>query len=184
MVMNEGYRPEEYFEPRKIFDREGFDVKIAGHYRGKILPSRKHISEVSPLIADLTYDTVVVADYAATIFVGGNGAWNEFFPNPSVHKILLDSVNQGKITALICAATGLLATANNLDGEHPQFKGKHVTGFFEVAGLLKSVGLLNYDKGTAGQPHVVRDDNLITARDPLSSQLFGEVIARTLKEQH
>lgn len=182
IVINENYRPEEYFEPRKIFDREGYDVQVASHHAGEVRPSRKHISEVPPVIADLTFEKVTVANYDAIVFVGGNGAWNEFLPNPNVHKILLDSAKQGKITALICAATGLLALANNLDGEHPQFKGRHVTGYFETEGLLKKIGLLNFDRGPAGKAFVVVDEKLITGRDPISAKLFGESIVKSLKE--
>lgn len=184
IVINEGFRPEEYFEPRKIFDREGFDVKVAANHEGTVLPSRKHISEVHPVIADLAFENVKTADYDATVFVGGNGAWNEFLPNPKVHKILLDSIHLGKVTALICAATGLLATTNNLDGEHPQFKGRHITGFFEVEGILKKVGLLNFDEGTPGKAYVVTDGKLITGRDPISAKLFGESIVSSLRDQH
>jgi len=122
MVLNEGYRPEEYFEPRKLFDAAGFSIKVASHYEGNILPSKTHISEVPPIPSDLIFKKVSVADFDAVIFVGGNGAWNEFLPNPDVHRILLDSVKMGKLTGLICAATGLLATANNLDGNTHNLK--------------------------------------------------------------
>jgi len=181
IVLNEGYRPEEYFEPRKLFDNAGFHVKVASHYTGNVLPSRPHIREVPPVPSDLTFDKVSVDDYDAVIFVGGNGAWNDFMPNPDVHKILLNSMKAGKLTALICAATGLLATAGNLDGQHPQFEGKHVTGFFEVEGMLKTLGHLKYDAGVAKQPYVVTDGKLITGRDPISAKLFGETIVAALK---
>ena len=90
------------------------------------------------------------------------------------------SVN-GFDAVVFVGATGLLATANNLDGEHPQFKGKRVTGYYEVGGLLKNVGLVNYDKGVAGKPFVVTDGRLITARDPLSAQLFGRTILKAIE---
>jgi protease I len=180
MVLNEGYRPEEYWTPRKRFDQSGFEIKIAGHYPGVILPSKAHLSEVPPVPVDLTFEQVSVSDFDAVVFVGGNGAWNDFLPNSKVHKILLDSFRQHKVTALICAATGLLATAGNLDGEHPLFKGHHVTGYFEVEGLLKKVGQLDYDSGDAEKPFVVVDGNLITARDPLSAQAFGETVVEEL----
>jgi protease I len=182
MVLNQGYRPEEYFEPRKLFDQAGFVVKVAAHYEGNVLPSKPHLSEVPPIPADLTFDKVAVKDYDAVVFVGGNGAWNDLLPIPAVHKILLESVKQGKVTALVCAATGLLATADNLDGKHPQFKGRHVTGYFEVEGLLRNVGLVNYDGGVAGKPYVVSDGKLITGRDPISAKLFGEAVVSALKK--
>jgi len=182
IVLNEGYRPEEYFTPRKLFDAAGFNVKVAAHYAGNVLPSRPHIHEVPPVPADLTFDKVSVSDYDAVVFVGGNGAWNDMLPNPNVHKMLLDSYKQGKITALICAATGLLATANNLDGEHPQFQGKHVTGYFEVEGLLRNSGKVNYDKGVDGKPYVVTDGKLITGRDPISAELFAKTVVAAIEK--
>ncbi len=182
IMLNHGYRPEEYFEPRKAFDAAGFDVKVAALYPGEVLPSRKHVDKVPAVHADLTFDKVAVDDYDAVVFVGGNGAWNEIIPNKEAHRILMDSVKKNKVTALICAATGVLATANNLDGSSPQFKGKHVTGYFEVEGLLKKQGLLNYDPGEAGKPFVLRDGKLITGRDPVSASLFAETVVKALHE--
>jgi protease I len=181
IVLNQGYRPEEYFEPRKLFDEAGLQVTVAAREVGSVLPSKKHISEVPPVPATVAFDHVVAKDYDAIVFVGGNGAWNDLLPNPNVHKILLDSVKSGKITALICAATGLLATAGNLDGDHPQFQGRHVTGYFEVEGILKKVGLVNYDGGAVGLPYVVTDGKLITGRDPSSAKLFGKSVIAALK---
>ena len=183
MVVNEGYRPEEYFTPRKLFDAQGFNVTVSGHYEGVVLPSKKHVSEVPPVKVDVTFDKASVQNYDAIVFVGGNGAWNDMLPNPSVHKLLFDSIKQEKITALICAATGLLATAGNLDGNHPRFKGRHVTGYFEVEGLLKKVGLLKYDPGITGKPYVVVDGKIITGKDPASAALFGEIVISALKSE-
>ena len=180
MVLNEGYRPEEFFQPKEIFQKAGFTIKVVGHYPGQILPSRPHIQEVPPVPVDLTFDQVSVENFDAVVFVGGNGAWNEFLPNQKVSNILLESVRLNKITALICAATGLLATAGNLNGNNPHFKGKHVTGYFEVEGLLKLVGQVNYDSGIKDQPFVVVDNNLITGRDPISAKLFGEAVKTAL----
>jgi protease I len=184
MVLNEGYRPEEYFVPRKLFDKEGFQVEVAAHYEEDVHPSRKHIAEVPPIKVDVIFDRVSVKDYDAIVFVGGNGAWNKMLPIPSVHKILLDSIREEKITALICASTGLLATADNLDGLHPKFKGRHVTGYYEVEGLLTRVGQVNFEKGDAKKPFVVVDGKLITGRDPLSAELFGKTIVQMLSPQN
>lgn len=181
IVLNQGYRPEEYIEPRKIFEASGFEIKIAGHYLDSIQPSKTHIGEVPPVYPDVLFDKVQVDDFDAVVFVGGNGAWNDFLPNPNVHKILIDSFRHHKITALICAATGLLATADNLNGDSPQFRGAHVTGYFEVAGILKTLGKVSFDSGKKEEPYVVIDGNLITGRDPMSARLFGQAIVDMLK---
>lgn len=180
IVLNEGYRPEEYFEPRKTFDKAGFSVVIAGKYLGNILPSRPHIKEVPPIAADTTFDKVSVREFDAIVFVGGTGAWSDFLPNKNIHKILIEAIHLEKVVGLICAATGLLATSDNLDGSTPQFKGRHVTGYFEVEGILKLVGQTRFDSGKPGKAFVVSDGNLITGRDPISAKLFGERIRDTL----
>ena len=59
---------------------------------------------------------------------------------------------------------------------------RHITGYFEVEGLLSRVGLVKYDPGTAGKPYVVTDGKLITGRDPISAKLFGETIAAAMKQ--
>jgi putative intracellular protease/amidase len=71
---------------------------------------------------------------------------------------------------------------DNLDGQHPHFKGRHVTGYFEVEGLLRKVGLVKYDGGVADKPYVVTDGKLITGRDPISAKLFGETIVSALRK--
>jgi protease I len=183
IVLNEGYRPEEYFQPRLAFEQAGLAVKVAARYGDAIRPSRPHWAEVPVVHPDLTFTQAHARDYDAVIFVGGNGAWNDLLPNPEVHRLLLEAVTAGNITGLICAATGLLATANNLDGTHPHFAGRHATGYFEVEGLLRRVGLINYDAGKAGEAYVVRDGNLITGRDPQSADLFGQTIVAALAER-
>jgi|GEM_PF-1776341 len=181
MIVDQGYRPEEYFQPRKLFEKAGFSVEVAALVAGVVLPSRSHINEVPPIPVDVTTDRVLVQNYDAIVFVGGNGAWNEFLPNTAIHRILIESIHANKVTALICAATGLLATANNFSGETPQFQGRHVTGYFEVEGILRKLGKLNYDGGTPGKPFVVTDGILITGRDPSSAQIFGETVINQIK---
>lgn len=183
MVMNEGFRPEEYFIPRKIFDSAGFKTTVATRYDGAVSPSRNHRDKYPSVQSNLTYNKVDVRNYDAIIFVGGNGAWNDILPNTEAHRILLTSMQQNKIVGLICAATGLLATAGNLDGNTPRFRGAYVTGYPDVEGLLKRVGLLNYLPGTPGRPQVVVHRNLITARDPISAQMFGETVAQRLHKR-
>jgi len=94
---------------------------------------------------------------------------------------LINSVKSKKmVVGLICAGTGILATANNFDGSTPQFKGRHVTGYGEVSGLLKHQGQVNYESGDLIKPHVVEDENLIIGRDPMPSQLFADTIIKRL----
>lgn len=180
MVINEGFYAPEYYEPRAIFDQAGFQVTVAGEYLELVHPDRRNV-QFAAVKADITYEQIDITKYDAITFAGGNGAWTSYFPNPIIHKVIKDSLKRkDMITALLCSSTGLLAVANNLDGTTPMAKGRHVTGYFKVMGLLKNMGLVDYDPGEKDKPFVVIDGNLITGRDPMSATLFGKEVVKKL----
>lgn len=182
--ISEGFYATEYYEPRAIFDKEGFKVQVAAKLPHPVRPDPRQWETYPPVKPDLTFDQVEVSSFDAIVFAGGNGAWEDFFPNDAVHKLLSRSLESGKLTALLCSSTGLLGVANNLNGQSkPIAEGRHVTGYYRVEGLLRNLGRVNYDPGEAGKPHVVTDGNLITGRDPSSAKLFGETVARALKKR-
>lgn len=183
IVINEGFQIDEYYKPRAVYEKAGFEIKTASRWGGQVNPGRKY-KETGPVKADLSFDEIRVTDYDAITFTGGGGAWADYFPAKSLHKVLAEALAQPKVTvALICAGAGLLATANNLDGKTPIARGRHVTGYGEVEGLMRTQGQLNYDAGDLSKPFVVQDGNLITGRDPSSAQIFGEAVAKKLMEK-
>lgn len=183
MMISEGFFAPEYYEPRKIFEKAGFQITVAGKYSGLIAPDRRN-TEYSPVRVDTTFDRADISQFDALVFAGGNGAWEDFFPNEDVHRLLADAMNKKLLVGLLCSSTGLLGMANNLDGQSkPIAEGRYVTGYQRVEGLLRVLGKVNYDAGEKGKPHVVVDGDLITGRDPISSKLYGETIAKKLKER-
>lgn len=182
MIINEGFQIDEYTVPRALFEKEKYEIKTASRYGGKVSPGKKYITESNSVQTDLSFDQIKVDEFDAITFAGGAGAWTDYFPNKTLHKVLTEATNKkNMIVGLICAGTGLLATANNLDGKTPQYKGRHITGYAEVSGLLQSLGHVKYDSGDLTKPYVLEDGNLITGRDPSSSKLFGETIIKRLK---
>ena len=183
MMISEGFFAPEYYEPRKIFEKAGFQITVAGKYSGLVAPDRRN-TEFSPVKVDTTFDKADINQFDALVFAGGNGAWEDFFPNEDVHRILTDAMSKKLLLGLLCSSTGLLAVANNLDGQgKPIAEGRNVTGYQRVEGLLRVLGKVKYDAGEKGKPHVVVDGDLITGRDPISSTLFGETIAKRLGEK-
>ncbi len=182
MLISEGFYAPEYFVPRKAFEERGYEIVVATRYAIPTAPDRRLINEYPAVTGDITFDKIQVADFDAIVFVGGNGAWEDFFPNEDVHRALNEFMKAGKVVALICSATGLLGVANNLSGEgEPIAKGRHVTGYGRVSGILKKLGQVNYDAGVEGVPHVVIDGKLVTGRDPQSSALFGKKVIEVLE---
>lgn len=183
MFISEGFWAPEYYEPRAVYDKAGFQVTVAAKYPDPVRPDRRNWDKFKPVKPDLTFEQVNVSSFDAITFAGGNGAWEDFFPNDTMHKILSESLRQKKLTALLCSSTGLLGVVDNFDGRgRPIAEGRHVTGYYRVEGLLRNLGRVNYDPGQKDKPYVVIDGNLITGRDPSSAALFGETVARVLKE--
>ncbi len=182
MVVNDGLWAPEYYEPRRIFDAAGFQVTVAGKYPGAVQPDRRNTA-YQPIKVDLTFGQVDLAAFDAVTFAGGNGAWTDYFPNEDVHRLLREAFRQQKVVGLLCVSTGLLGMVDNVDGKGtPLAAGRHVTGYYRAEGILRTLGRVHYDPGVKGQPHVVTDGRLITGRDPESSTLFGETVARVLQE--
>lgn len=182
IIANEGFQVDEYFTPKALFEKAGYQVLTAARYPGMVNPGKKYQSTHPSVKVDLTFEEIRVNDYDAISFTGGGGAWSDYFPNRTLHRVLMESIaRKDMIVGLICAGAGLLATANNLVGNTPQFKNRHVTGYGEVAGLLTRQGQVKYESGDSTKPHVVVDENLITGRDPMSSELYGEMMVRKMK---
>ena len=183
MMVSEGFYAPEYYVPFQNFKNQGYEVKTATKYNRATKPDERQRETHSPVVPDLTFDQIEFRDFDAIVFAGGNGAWEDFFPNTDVHKALTDFYKNNKVVALLCSSTGLLGVANNLDGKsEPIAAGKNVTGYKRVEGVLVSLGKVNYQKGEEGKPFVVVDGNLITGRDPISSELFSETIIKKLSE--
>lgn len=184
MLISQGFYAPEYFKPLKILKAAGVEVTTAAKYMIPIKPDQRQVKEYKAVMPDILFKQIKVEDYDAILFAGGNGAWEDFFPNNDVHKNLTDFLNAGKITALLCSATGLLGVAHNLDGKsEPVAKGRRVTGYKRVKGLLTELGKVEYLPGKEGQPFVVIDKNLITGRDPISAELFGETVLKQLMKK-
>ena len=182
MMISEGFWAPEYYKPRALFEKQGFEIKVAGKYKGLIKPDRRN-TQYRPVKVDLTFDQVNISEYDALVFAGGNGAWEDFFPNETVHKILEDAMKNDLVVALLCSSTGLLGVAGNLDGAgKPLAAGRKVTGYKRVVALLKNLGKVDYYAGEKGKPYVVIDKKLITGRDPISSELFGKSVVKVLNK--
>lgn len=188
MVPNDFMWPE-YALPSEAYRSAGFEVKVAARFKETLNPDRRNMTqgnalfftEATPIKADMSFDEVNVDQFDAITFVAGNGAWHDFFPNDSVHKIVITAVQKGKLLGLLCASTGLLGIAGNYDGnQKPIAEGKKVVGYYRVEGILRQMGKTNYVAGGRTEPAVMVDGNIVTGRNPESSKMFGEKIVELL----
>jgi len=161
IIAFEGFRDEEYVEPKKILEKAGIEVTTAsskvGIAKGKLGISVK---------VDISLKEVNILDYDAIIFVGGPGSY-AYFDDPVAQGIARDAVKEQKILAAICAASAILANAGVL-------KGVKAACFAGVSDILKEKGAV-YDPSGLGV-----DGKIITADGPAHAKQFGEKIVKAL----
>ncbi|MEE8638391.1 MAG: DJ-1/PfpI family protein [Candidatus Margulisiibacteriota bacterium] len=161
IIAFEGFRDEEYTEPKKVLEKSRIEVTTAssqvGIAKGKLGLSAK---------VDLPLKEVNVPDYDAIIFVGGPGSY-DYFDDPLAQGIAKDAVKEQKILAAICAAPSILANAGLL-------KGIKATCFSGESENLKN-------KGAHYSPSGLEvDGKIITADGPAHAKQFGEKIVKAL----
>jgi protease I len=158
----QGFRDEEYTEPRKVLEAAGIKVVTVSTAKGLARGKFSATAEV-----DKTLDEVNPADYDALTLVGGHGALGHL-DTPKVHELFRDAAGLGKLIGAICISPVVLAHAGML-------KGKKATVFPDGAAELKKAGA-DY---TAED--VVVDGKLVTADGPVPAGKYARALVELLK---
>lgn len=186
MMVSDDFMWPEYQVPKTLYEKVGFKVIIAGKWKEELRPDQRNkvdYPESKLVKPDITFDEIAVEKVDAFTFVGGNGSWHDFFPNPMVHDVLKRAFAEDKIIGLLCSSAGLLGVAGNFSGDdEPIAKGKQVVGYYKVEGLLKNLGKVHFVDGKKDEVTAIRDGNLITGRNQQSSQKFAEEIVKAVLE--
>jgi len=163
IVASQGFRDEEYSQPKEIFETAGFEVQTASSKVGEIIGKLNGRAE-----AEMQLKDVDPSQFEAIVFVGGPGAV-EYFHSPTALGLAKTAFEQNKVVAAICIAPSILANAQIL-------KGKQATAFPTEAENLRQAGAL-YLK----QPVVV-DGRIVTASGPEAASEFAQKIVQLLQE--
>jgi protease I len=164
IIAHEGFRDEEYTEPRAVLEARGVQVTVASSSPETAMGMMGATVQPDVLVSD-----IVVSDYGAIVFIGGPGA-AEYWDDPTAHRIAQEAVAQGKVLAAICIAPVALARAGVLQG-------RQATVFESAIGEVEAGG------ATCTGESVVRDGLIVTANGPGAARQFGEAIAAALEEQ-
>lgn len=201
-----GWWGEELFAPLHALEQAGHQVDLASPLGGKptidqasLLPEydpegtfkalyesgraddTKKLSEVNP------------ADYDVVLVVGGHGAMYDLAKDQNLHTIINSIYDKGGIVAAECHGPAPLIWTMRPDGKSI-IAGKKVTGYpdeIEPEGLPEILPfsleqeltkIANYDQGDLNEKaHAVwADDQIVTSRDPFSSELMGEELVKAL----
>ena len=158
----QGFRDEEYVEPRKVLEAAGHKVTTVSTSKGEARGKFRVTAQVDKTIAEIT-----PAEYDALALVGGPGAL-EYLDNTKVHALFKKADELGKVIGAICISPVVLAHAGLL-------KGKSVTCWPDGSDEVEKGG----GKYTGAELEI--DGRLITANGPLPARKYGQAIAEALK---
>ncbi len=203
-----GWWGEELFAPMELLEKAGHQVDLASPLGGKPDIDRVSISEEYD--PEGTYRALYESgkadetqklselnptDYDVVLVIGGHGAMYDLAKNEDLHRIINTIYDYDGIVAAECHGPAPLIWTTRPNGESI-IAGKKVTGYpdeIEPEGLLdilpfslekEMTEIANYDKGDLNQKaHAVWADNqIVTSRDPFSSELMGEELVKALEK--
>lgn len=204
-----GWWGEELFAPLQALENAGHQVDLASPLGGK--PEIDKMSIGEEYDPQGTYkalyesgradDTQKLSEvnpnnYDVVLVVGGHGAMYDLAKNADLHNILNKIYDNGGIIAAECHGPAPLIWTTRPDGKSI-ITGKKVTGYpdeIEPEGLLDILpfsleqemrNIAEYDQGDLNKPAyaVWADDQIVTSRDPFSSELMGEELVKALKNK-
>ncbi len=166
IIAFKNFRDEEYFIPKGVFEREGFQTKTASTKEGIALGLFGGEADV-----DLVADRIKVKDFDAVVFVGGPGTL-EYLDNESFYCIARESKKENILLGAICIAPMILANAGVLTEK----KATVWTSQMDK----KAISILRDGEALYQDKDVVCDGRIITASGPEVAEKFAEEISREL----
>ncbi|OEH93099.1 type 1 glutamine amidotransferase domain-containing protein [Bacillus solimangrovi] len=201
-----GYWSEEFHVPLTMLEEAGHNVTIASPKGGDGLVDQFSLNEqFDPEGKSKEFeklgrwkDTVRLADlqgkdYDVILFVGGHGPMFDVAYDPHSHRLINEIYDNKGIVAAECHAPSVLAFTLREDGKSI-IEGKKVTAFpdayepeevveflpYSVEQELNKVGTYVADLDTP-QLAIWADDQIITSRDPVSSEAIANELIKVLK---
>ncbi|WNY22970.1 hypothetical protein MmiHf6_02640 [Methanimicrococcus hongohii] len=166
IVAPERFRDEEFFEPRDVFEQNGYQVVVGSTRLGKATGVKGGDVDVDILIDDASAN-----DYDAIAISGGGGSKAFLWDNPKLHALLNDASAKGKVVSGICISPVVLAKAGLLNG-----KAACVFPDDEAISEMEKAGANLKDEA------VVKDGKIITGNGPECAAEFGETVVEAIEE--
>ncbi len=161
------FRDREYFEPKRILEEAGAEVKTASTKEGKAIGADGGDTQVDLLISKVNPE-----EFDAVVFIGGPGALKEL-DNETSYNLIKETVEKNKVLAAICISPVILAKAGVL-------KGKKATVWSSLMDK-SAIKILEEQGAVYEKKPVVVDGKIITGQGPQAAKEFGETILRVLK---
>ncbi|WP_027953684.1 MULTISPECIES: type 1 glutamine amidotransferase domain-containing protein [Halobacillus] len=195
---------EEYAVPYNAFKEQGYEVKVTSIQGGEVpldpnsIPEEevKEWAEAQAQLKDTAKLSKEDANGFDGIFLpGGHGTMFDFPENETLQYVLQQHAEQNNVIGSVCHGPSGLVHATYENGT-PIVSGKKVTGFtdseeigmgldvhmpFMLETELRNKGG-EFSKGDDWSAYAVRDGNLVTGQNPMSSEKAAEKMVEALKE--
>lgn len=164
VVAPSGFRDEELFVPKQIFEAAGATVEIASTVRGTARGMLGGLVE-----PDLTVASARPEGYAAIVIAGGIGSPEHLWESAPLRALVSVAHEVGTPVAAICLSPAVLARAGLL-------RGRRATVYDDVRARHElTAGGAQY----VPEPVVV-DGNVVTATGPRDAEAFAKAVVRVL----
>ncbi len=169
VIASRGFRDEEYFVPKEIFQKSGFQIKIASNEKGIAIGSEGGETKV-----DLLLEEINLNEFQAVVFSGGEGCLKSL-DNERSYDLIKKAIAQDKILGAICISPVILAKAGAL-------KGKEATVWSSPLDKIGIRTLNEFDALYQDLPVVV-DEKIITASGPFVAKDFAQTIIKIINKE-
>jgi putative intracellular protease/amidase len=194
---------EEFAVPYQVFKDKGYDVKVTSIQGGEValdpnsVPEEKK-SEWQAAEEELKHTVPLSKDDAkgfdAIFLPGGHGTMFDFPDNETLQYVLQQFAEDGKVIGAVCHGPAGLVNVTYQDGT-PLVKGKKVNCFTNAeekeTGLEEHMPFLLETKlreqgaefvcGEKWADFSVRDGNLVTGQNPMSSKSTAEKVIEAIE---
>lgn len=203
---------EELTTPYYAFVDAGAEVDLASIAGGRIpvdphslqgadqqLPSVQRFLHdpvaMAKLEGSITLEAVHEDGYAAVFLPGGHGTMWDLPASTRLADLLSKAWADGKVVAAVCHGPAGLLNARDVNGQ-PLLAGRRVAAFSNAeevaAGLDKTVPFAletriralgaDYQHGPAFQPFALRDGNLVSGQNPMSSAEVARLVLEAVRD--
>ena len=196
---------EEYAVPYNAFKKQGYEVKVTSIQGGEVpldpnsIPEEEvpEWQEAQEELKDTAKLSKEDAEGFDGIFLpGGHGTMFDFPDNDTLQYVLQQHAEQNNMIGSVCHGPSGLVNATYED-QTPIVEGKAIAAFtdseeqgmeldlfmpFMLETKLRDLGA-HFSKGEDWTSHAVRDGNLITGQNPMSSERAAELMVGALEEK-
>ncbi len=154
-VAQEGFRDEELFIPKSVFEQKGYNVDVVSHKNGTAWSKFGKKIEVKGI------EEINLEEYDAFLLVGGPGTIN-LIDDKTLHQYLKESEKTERLLGGICYAPNIMAKSGILDGRK--------------ATVWGGADIFEKENVTFEDKDVVMDGRIITANGPDAANEWANVI--------